>query len=287
MDLVDNLFLSVGAMKAGTTWMYQILDKHPEIYFSPEKEIHYFAHMYLDDEFPLKENRRLSRAQAHVAINPERNHLSGVRNRLRWTANFLSDPVDDFWYRSLFIFRSNQTWCADFSNLYCQLSPSAWQHIRLGTRRLRVIYTMRDPIKRLWSHAKFHAQFSGNPSQINSWTPTTVKAFLQQPFLWKHGEYGASVRRLRESLDPSELRLYFFEHLHLDKRGWITDVEDFLEIRHIQFDDGLLDRKVNESSSEKMPDWFPNVFHKDVERIYHELRHEGLEPPESWLSHFK
>eukprot|EP00493_Phyllostaurus_siculus_P000433 UN00435 len=36
--MIDNLFLSVGAMKAGTTWLYEQLKNHPEIHFTPEKE---------------------------------------------------------------------------------------------------------------------------------------------------------------------------------------------------------------------------------------------------------
>jgi len=45
--MINNLFLSVGAMKAGTTWLYKQLQYHPEIYFTPEKEIHYFANKHL------------------------------------------------------------------------------------------------------------------------------------------------------------------------------------------------------------------------------------------------
>ena len=41
---VENLFLSVGAMKAGTTFLFNALSRHPELYFTPEKELHYFAH---------------------------------------------------------------------------------------------------------------------------------------------------------------------------------------------------------------------------------------------------
>jgi hypothetical protein len=36
-------FLGIGAPKAGTTWLYQLLDSHPDITMSPHrKEIHYF-----------------------------------------------------------------------------------------------------------------------------------------------------------------------------------------------------------------------------------------------------
>lgn len=41
--MIENLFLSVGAMKVGTTWLYGQLKDHPDIHFTPEKEIHYFA----------------------------------------------------------------------------------------------------------------------------------------------------------------------------------------------------------------------------------------------------
>src|SRR5918998_2242905 len=36
-------FLLIGAMKAGTTAFYQLLDKHPQVYMSPNKEPNFFA----------------------------------------------------------------------------------------------------------------------------------------------------------------------------------------------------------------------------------------------------
>jgi hypothetical protein len=35
-------FVGIGAMKAGTTWIYRQLREHPDIWFGPRKEIHYF-----------------------------------------------------------------------------------------------------------------------------------------------------------------------------------------------------------------------------------------------------
>ncbi len=55
--LIKNLFLGVGAMKSGTTWLYDVMSRHPEIYFSYEKEIHYFAHT---DTNPHQPERRLA-----------------------------------------------------------------------------------------------------------------------------------------------------------------------------------------------------------------------------------
>src|SRR5215471_16731665 len=35
-------FLCVGAHKAGSTWLYQQLDSHPDFWMPPVKEMHYF-----------------------------------------------------------------------------------------------------------------------------------------------------------------------------------------------------------------------------------------------------
>jgi len=36
-------FLGIGASKSGTTWVHDGLDKHPEIFVPPRKEIHFFS----------------------------------------------------------------------------------------------------------------------------------------------------------------------------------------------------------------------------------------------------
>ena len=51
-------FLCIGAQRSGTTWLYQNLRRHPEIWMPPAKEIHYF------DEREMI--RSLSPSQVHV-----------------------------------------------------------------------------------------------------------------------------------------------------------------------------------------------------------------------------
>lgn len=281
-SLPDNLFLSAGAMKAGTTWMYQALGRHPQVYFCPEKEIHYFAHAYVEDEAPLGVAQRLQRARAHATIDPERHSVENARLRLLWTANFLSEPVDDLWYRNLFAFRGRQIWMADFSNLYSLLEPDAWCRIKGDTKRLRVLYTMRDPLERLWSHLKFHLAFTGDRDAMVSLGPDTARDLLSRPFMWKHFEYGDAVRRLRGGLGENELQLGFFEDVHANPAAWLRGVEAFLGVGHHAYPDDLLIKRVNASSSKPMPDWFVEMYAPESERLSVELRGEGLEPPPGW-----
>ncbi|MEL7344675.1 MAG: sulfotransferase [Pseudomonadota bacterium] len=155
----DHLFLGAGAMKAGTTWLYRLLDSHPDVFFSLEKEIHYFYARYVDRNV-LRDQVRLENVRSkYLRIDPATSSAEAVRKRLRWSAAYLDGPLDDDWYRGLFQFRRAERYVSDFSNLYALLPAEAWSKIANRTEHLRVLYTMRDPIKRLLTgdfEMKFH-----------------------------------------------------------------------------------------------------------------------------------
>lgn len=278
----DGLFLGVGAMKAGTTWLYALLERHPDLFFTFEKEIHYFYHCNMDFSI-LSEKRRLENARDKYAIiNPDANRAIGVRNRLRWVANYLDSPIDDLWYRNLFLFRQEQPYCCDFSNLYALLDERAWQHVLSTSARLRVLYTLRDPLKRLWSHVKFHLQVTGQIHLLDEWGPDEFKRFARRPFIWDNAEYGQAIRRMRAVLPAEVLKVAFFEDIHADPRAFLRSIEGFLGIRQFDYPQAVIDRRVNESVTRPMPDYFGDLFAIDTRRIVDEVRAEGLNPPATW-----
>ena len=52
---LPNLFV-IGAMKSGTTSLWQVLRAHPNVYMSPEKEPHYFTYagQPIDPAYPAR-----------------------------------------------------------------------------------------------------------------------------------------------------------------------------------------------------------------------------------------
>ena len=281
--LFGNLFISAGAMKAGTTWLFSVLGRHPELHFTPEKEIHYFYHRYVDPSF-LGDQRRLEKAKTRYleSIDPKSANIDRVRMNLHWVASYLSRPVDEFWYRNLFTYPRGEAYGCDFSNLYALLPEAAWPRIADDCDRLRVLYTLRHPVKRLWSHVKFHLQVIDKLDALQSWGPKDFDKFARQPFIWKNAEYGEAVRRMKAGLPAEMLKLIFFEDMHADQRRALAEIEDFLGISHFNYPGELLARKVNTSVSHPMPDFFPELFAKDFARIDKELRAEGLTPPAAW-----
>jgi hypothetical protein len=281
--LFGDLFLSVGAMKAGTTWLYAMLSRHPELHFTPEKEIHYFYHRYVNDK-QLHSARRLKEARNRYLLrfDPEKANIDLIRRNLRWVSAYLDSPADDFWYRNLFQLYGRQRYACDFSNLNAHLPAQVWPKIAENCDTLRVLYTMRDPVKRLWSHTKFHLQVSGQLENLDTWGPKDFKTFLRQPHIWENAEYGQILRNLKTGLPRDSLKVIFYEDIHADQRKALAGIEDFLGIVHQSYPDQLLQKRFTESVKNEMPEFFPDLVKKDIDRIRSEVEAEGYVLPISW-----
>jgi hypothetical protein len=284
VSLFGNLFLSVGAMKAGTTWLSAMLRRHPELHFTPEKEIHYFHHIYMDRN-SLSDQRRLREAKNRYIFNfnPETANPEMVRRNLAWVAAYLDSPVDDFWYRNLFQMRGPERYACDFSNLNAHLPAEAWSRIAGKCTTLKVLYTMRDPVKRLWSHTKFHLQFSGELDKLQSWTPKEYLQFIRQPHIWDNAEYGAALRRMKSGLPEGSLKVIFYEDIHADQAGALKEIEDFLGVANHPYPAPLLAKRFTESVKHEMPEFFPGLIANDVARIRTEVAAEGFTIPDNWI----
>lgn len=280
--LLDKLFIGAGAMKAGTTWLYTVLGGHPDIHFTPEKEIHYFYAAHVNPGILSEKNRLENIRKRHVWIDPETSRATAVKDRLRWAANYLDGPVDDHWYRGLFALRRKETWVADFSNLYALLPSDAWPRIAARTHDLRVLYTMREPVARLWSHLKFHLMIIGEDTALDTWSHAKLERFVRQDFIWENAEYGIALRRMQDGLTGEQLHACFFEDVHRDPRAALSDIETFLGVSHHAFSQDTLRRRVNATAARPVPAWFQERMAEDAGRIAAEVADLGLTPPAAW-----
>lgn len=280
-----NLFLSIGAMKAGTTWLYAVLSRHPALHFAMEKEIHYFQHRYVNPS-QLSEAYRLKEVKMRYLhrFDPDSANIDAVRANLHWISNYLSRPVDDHWYRNLFPLRDHQKYACDFSNLNAHLPVEAWLQIVEKAERLRVMYTLREPLARLWSHVKFQLQLTGQIGQLETWSPKDLNAFARQPHIWNNGEYGEVLRRMRAGLPKEMCKVVFYEELHADQRGMLREIEQFLDVPPFEYPQSLLEKRITEGVKIGVPKCFAALFEEDMVRIRSEVRAEGFSLPMSWTA---
>ncbi len=307
----ENLFLSIGAMKAGTTWLYAALNKHPELHFCAEKELHYFYHRNVDQSV-LRSSLRQARARQKYLRNfrgekgrkelPAARWQSALKRRLgpffprrqldlaglseaqsRWITNYLSSPVDDQWYNSLYPLSDEETFACEFSNLSALLPEQVWSDLVARAAKLRVMYTLRDPIKRLWSHTKFELEMTRQLHLLDRWKPEDYQRFARRPEVWRHGEYGQICQTLRRALPQDATYIQFYEDMKSDPLGSLRAIEGFLGITPFNYPKWVLGHSVVASKNLPMPDFYPSLFAQDVARIKGELADLGLDPNDRWL----
>lgn len=283
--MIEHLFLSVGAMKAGTTWLHQQLAGHRDIHFCPEKEIHYFADPQAKSYMAL--GGRVGRYQQVVRnLKAERVNPHVQRNLAWYASTYLAPQIDDAWYESLFTMRpppkAQARYVADFSNLYATLDVHGWAHVRRVARNLRVLYTMRHPAKRLWSHLKFSYEFSGRGAELANLGRDDFDSFMNNPNNIMHADYARAVTSLRAVLEPGELAFYFFEDFRGKPIETLRSIEMFLGVSEQAYRDDKLSAQINPSQSLAVPPAFAEAAEKVRVDQIEKLTALGFTVPQAW-----
>jgi hypothetical protein len=211
-------FLCIGAHKSGTTWLYENLKQHPAVWLPPVKELHFF------DGLPnmAKIARRLNDAiKAQLAANAVTDPV-----QLDFLRRFVLDqPKDIAWYRSLFRDAGGRT-CGDITPAYAVLSAATVARVHAVLPMARIIFIMRDPIDRAWSHFRFNA---GKQER-------SVESYAPADFI-KHFDSAASESRTRytrtidvwESRYPRDnIHYLFYDDIRADPNGLLRSVCEFL-----------------------------------------------------------
>ncbi len=152
-------FIGIGMAKSGTTWIDSVLRQHPDIWMPGVKELHFF-----DDFFWYVQKGGRSR------------YFSGTKSsRRRWRRYLRSElkrairypsPANVAWaLRFLFGKRRLETYkylfnpglgrtCGEITPEYSVLARTDIEKIHALFPQLKILLVLRNPIDRIWSHAK-------------------------------------------------------------------------------------------------------------------------------------
>lgn len=188
-------FLCIGAHKAGTTWLYQQLDSHPDFWMPPVKELHYFDQL-----------SRVQRA-AYPRCRDERD-----RRFLERLKSLSAEPGIDFEnYGRLFEPKAS-LFSGDISPNYSTLSDEVIREVVGYFSNLKVIFLARDPVERFWSHLSMEVHYR----QIEPFDATDINEVnrnLSRRGMLLRSYPSAVVARWKRYVDSEQFRVYFFDDL--------------------------------------------------------------------------
>jgi hypothetical protein len=145
-------FICIGMQKAGTGWLYDQLQYHPDFWMPPAKEIHYF-----DRDPPRLKN--ITDLLDKSRNKPQRLEKRFERRR-RWderdhqfleeASSLSGQPIDYDRYAALFRFKGDLL-SGDVTPGYSSLEGPAIEQIAQHFPDVRVVFLIREPISRTWS----------------------------------------------------------------------------------------------------------------------------------------
>jgi hypothetical protein len=188
-------FLCIGAHKAGTTWLYQQLDSHPDFWMPPVKELHYFDQL-----------SRVQRA-GRPRCRDERDLL--FLERLK---SLSAEPGIELENYGRLFEPKESLLSGDISPNYSTLSNEVIRQVVGYFPNLKIIFLARDPVDRVWSHLSMEVHYR----QIEPFDVTDIKEvnrnLLRRGMLLRSYP-SAVVARWKRYVHREQFHVYFFDDL--------------------------------------------------------------------------
>jgi hypothetical protein len=215
-------FFLVGAAKGGTTWLYQALRAHPEIYMSPVKEPHYFATDIDPTEFSEGYQRSLAGDWAErIRRSPDEIvHCAHLRSSQD--------------YHSLFQRVSGERAVGEASNSYL-FSREAPAQIQAAVPEARILMVLREPVSRAYSDYLMSLRLG---ITRDSFLAELRRDRAREDHRWgrdvlyvENGLYAEKVERYLARFGRERVLVLLHDELSADPGGCLERIYAFLGVR--------------------------------------------------------
>jgi len=274
-----KIYFNIGLMKTGTTWLSEILKPQKNIFFTPEKEIHFFE-MMKNNKF-RDFDRRYDQFIKFSQRLKENENLSSFQKikKLKWYMKYLNTDTSFDWFDSLFPQHADGYLC-DFSNLSWKASKELWDEAFSRYASVKTSIILRSPIERLWSHTKFHFKIMhGRDFDLDEVEGIN---FVKKFDFIETSDYEKILKHLEQNLGLNNLLFLFQEDLKNKPFDSLRRIENHLGIK---LDDEPIKNRsssINATAKIELPKWISSNFDYLQEKSLNALEKRKIDYPESW-----
>ncbi len=265
MQKTPPTFLGIGAQKAGTTWLYCYLNRHRQIWFPPQKELHFFDRSTkYSNQNGLATDSVLSRivgSESWERIKTARRiHVlhrclkSGSRKQFKqaiWWSKFLFSDYDESWYSNFFSGASSHQHRGEMTPAYSILDSEDIAQIKKINPDIKLIFLIRNPIDRAWSAIRYLKDRGYLDVKLDS--SKEIIAALKQPRMILRGDYERTIDAYLEHFDSSQILVGFYDAIQNDPVTLMSEITTFLGVESFEEDCMKTKRYVNKSPQSQMP----------------------------------
>lgn len=230
-------FLGIGAQRAGTTWLWACLRRHPELYLPADKELHYFdriaaggpghtgvgslrAALFGRGEAEREWRRRVVRSMGR--IRP----WNGVGELADLVSFRRAAHVDDAWYRRQFEAGAGKV-KGEITPAYALLDDAGVRHAVRMSNDLKVIFILRDPLSRALSSLRLRLQ--GAARGIHP-PPRDPANYLVSKSVTERSDYLRTIDTWRRHVPAERFFIGWYDDTLADPQGMLREVAAFLGV---------------------------------------------------------
>lgn len=219
-DPLPNFFL-VGAMKSGTTAIYDGLRSHPDVFCSPIKEPNFFCDDIIPERFaPEFKPSHSFDAEAYVS-GPMDQYVHNAYVR------------DARTYTRMFRWAQRERVVGDFSTSYLY-SATAAANIRETVPNARVLIVLRNPVERAVSHYLMDVRIGIADKPLGELVAKELRAQRRGWCITNEyvglGLYANQVKRYLMSFPRQRVKVVMYDDLRQNFRKTTEDICRFLDI---------------------------------------------------------
>ena len=256
-------FIGIGAQKAGTTWLYDMLAQNPSIWLPPLKEVHYFDYLQAP---PARRQKRADHIEK-VAGRLERGKLDkGSEGDGAAKAAHLRSLIGDHlltpeWYASIFDYpdaRGRVT--GEITPAYLELDDNGMQTLTGMLPKTRFVLLVREPAARTMSQLKMAvARSKADPGAgSKDWA-----FFLKKIRTNTRGNYQTAIPLWQKSVGSERLLIRPFGRVRHDPANLLHEIEDFIGAKRFDGYEDMTEPSHKTKDVAAVPDWVT----KEVEQM--------------------
>ncbi len=221
-------FVGIGAQKAGTSWLGKYFSGHPEICFSPIKELHYFDWRFFPEDcggWHKAFSKRLRKVERRLvgADDPAGERMASLL-RLRLE---MADRPDAYLEYFEHVVRPKHKAFGEISPSYSMMPAAGFASMKRMLPNPKLIWMLRNPADRYWSQLRFTMRRKKGFSAADEF----VKKLDDSQFVLRT-DYARTLNHLFSEFNRDEVLVIFYEDLFLgDHRDdEVRRITDFLGV---------------------------------------------------------
>jgi hypothetical protein len=218
------ILICVGAAKAGTSWLYRHLLRHPDCHLRSIKELHFFDMLEAGTQARVAQrlDRRIARLEGSAIPDrrpDQRRAERALRDAWAWREVLAEaeGPAGLEAYRRYLMggLTGGRRLVADITPAYALLPVERMEQMARVAPDVRVVYLLRDPVGRLWSQARMAARRITGAASAVATASAEMGRMIDEIAAGRLGraDYAGTIGRLRAAVAAPRLLVLLMDEM--------------------------------------------------------------------------